>query len=150
MKKGFTLIETIIYTAVFASVSFLIFGSILTTYNVFREIRISRNINRAAETSLERIIREIRLAKSIDDGTSIFNTNAGRLKLDTVEFLMNGSSLMIKEGASDPVSLNSTGTGVSSLIFRKITASTTSQAIKIEMEISGEKFYSTAILRGSY
>jgi len=107
---------------------------------------------------MERMIREIRSAESIDPA-SIFGSHPGYLKLNTlddlgnptsIEFFLNGTSLMAKEGTSQPESLTASSTDVSNLVFRQISVSADSKAVRIELEISSEKFYDTAILRKSY
>lgn len=166
-NRGISLIETILYAAIISIVSVFVIGSVLVMMRTFNNIQLARNINISARISMERMIREIRLADSID-GTSVFDFNPGRLKLNTidsgdnpatVEFFLDGSNLMIKEGSGQPENLTGSGVKTSSLIFRQISASTTSKAVRIELEIwdslpqgyqKTEKFYDTAILRRSY
>jgi hypothetical protein len=142
-------------------------GSILIIIRVSTNIRLARNLNISSRTAMERIIREIRLADSID-GTSTFGSHPGYLKLNTIdannnpttmEFFLTGSNLMIQEGASSPESLTSSNVTVSNLVFYQISPSTASKAIKVEMTLTSilpngqqksEKFYDTVVLRRSY
>jgi type II secretory pathway pseudopilin PulG len=157
-RNGFTLIETILYSAIIAVASIYIIGSILILTKIFGDIRLRSSINISARTAMERMIREIRSAESIDTA-SIFGSHPGYLKLNTldnlgnptsIEFFLGGTSLMVKEGTSQPESLTASNINVLNLVFRQISVATTTKAVKIELEISLEKFYDTAILRKSY
>ncbi len=164
MKQGFTLIETIIYTAIIVFVSIIIVEAVLTMTSSFYNIRITKGINEGARSSMERMIREVRAASSVDP-TSAFGYNPGYLKLNTtdsdgnpatVEFLVENNSLKIKNNAGPAEILTSPNISISSLIFRQIIISGTLAAIKIELELNAalknntlktEKFYDTALLR---
>ncbi|MEK7142131.1 MAG: hypothetical protein AAB818_00935, partial [Patescibacteria group bacterium] len=123
--------------------------------------------NFSASTAMERMTNEIRMANSVDDAGSVFATNPGKLKLNTadifgapttLEFFLSGAGVFVKEGLGSSESLTSSTTEITSLIFNEITASTTSKAVKIDLVVKVkagtieklEKFYNTAILRGSY
>ena len=158
IRNGFTLIETILYSAIIAVVSIYIIGSILMLTKIFGDIRLRSSINISARTAMERMIRVIRSAESIDTA-SIFGSHPGYLKLNTlddfgnpasIEFFLDGTNLMVKEGTSQPESLTASNINVSNLVFRQISVSPDSKAVKIELEISLKKFYDTAILRKSY
>ncbi|MCX6731799.1 MAG: hypothetical protein NTX55_02305 [Candidatus Parcubacteria bacterium] len=157
-KNGFTLIETILYSAIIAVASIYIIGSILTLTKIFGDIRLRNSINVSARTAIERMVREIRSAESINPA-SVFDSHPGYLKLNTldgsgnpssIEFFLDGTSLMVREGTSQPENLTNSNVSVSNLIFRQISVAVDSRAVRIEMEISSEKFYDTAILRKNY
>ena len=116
---------------------------------------------------MERMANEIRLANDIDDAGSVFAVSPGKLKLNTtdgsglattIEFFLSGAGIFVKEGSSASEALTASTTEITSLIFSKITASTVSKAVKISLTAKAkggrmektEKFYNTAILRGSY
>lgn len=167
-KKGFTLVETIIYITIFVLLSILVVNMIITIIKSAAMGYVSRNINTSAEAGIERMIREIRRANDIEVAESYFGVNPGVLKLDTTEwgsdatttikFQLENGILKVSEGGGALQALTSTDVNISSLIFYQIIASTTSKAIKVEMELEDswsnytktEKFYNTTILRGSY
>lgn len=159
--------ETIVYIAILAAVLVVITGMFLTLMKTFGNISLARKINSAAEISMERMIREIRLANGVDAAGSFFNFHPGRLKLNTidingspttVEFYLSGSDFMIKEGNGIAENLTSSAIEVNGLVFNQILTSTTSMAIKIRLEIRGTKgnfqkteyFYDTVVLRRSH
>ena len=79
MKKGFTLLELVVYIGIFAAVSVVFVSSILQMTKVYGLSRTDRLVTTAAETSLERIVREVRLAAGIDclSGTTCAAPPAG-------------------------------------------------------------------------
>ncbi len=169
-RKGFSIVEMLIYAAILASVSIFVVNSILMIVKSFNNYRAWRYVNVSGEAAMERITREIKLADDIQESTSVFDSSPGSLVLNTIdpdtesattmEFYVSDSSLMIKEGGAAGVALTPSAVNLTSLIFREVATSTNtkSKAIKIEMEVrSGEgiyqkteKFYDTAVLRRSY
>lgn len=163
-QKGFTLMEILIYIAVLTGLSVLGVNSILTITRAFGTVRLTRSIDTSAAVAMERMIREIRLASNIDP-TSEFDQPDGVLKLNAglptaIEFSTTTDLVLtVKEGGTSEEDLTQSGIEVTSLIFRKISPSENSRAVKIEIELRGtkggfqksEKFYGTAtVLRGSH
>lgn len=164
---GFGIMEILIYISILAVVSVLTVNSILLVIKSFNQYRLSRLINSAGQMSMERVIREIRLAGDIDDTESVFGVHPGRLKLNTIdpdtetpitmEFFASSGVLMLKKGEAGAIPLTSDNVSLNSLIFRKI-SSPASEGIKTEMEIRSErgalskteKFNNSAVLRKSY
>jgi prepilin-type N-terminal cleavage/methylation domain-containing protein len=169
-KKGFTLLEMVIYIAILAVVSVFVITSILNTMSAYGKYRVSRYINLAGSSAMERITREIRMADDILAVESVFEVHPGKLKLSTidpvsentttVDLFASSTQLMIKEGSDTEVALTPVALELTNLIFREVATSTNtnSYAIKVEMEIKGQKgniektakFYNTVILRRSY
>ena len=133
----------------------------------YSSVKMSRDLNFSASVAIERMANEIRLASDIDDAGSIFSASPGKLKLNTtdnlgspaaIEFFLSGTGVFVKEGNGASEALTSSSTEITSLIFNKITSSTVSKAVKISLTTKAkgsrmektEKFYNTAILRGSY
>ena len=165
--KGSSLLETLIYAAILGLVAVFTTGSILAMMKSYSSVKMSRDLNFSASVAMERMTNEIRLANDIDDAGSVFATSSGKLKLNTtdnfgapatIEFFLSGTGVFIKEGGSASEALTSSTTEITNLIFNKITASTVSKAVKISLTAKArggrmektEKFYNTAILRGSY
>lgn len=166
-KKGFTLVEMLVYLAMLGAISILISHSFIAMTRSFGSVKLSRNINESALVAMERITREIRSAYEINTGDSIFGSSPGRLSLiglndagatTTVKLYMQGSNIFVEKGGYSSEPITSSSTMATSLIFNQINASTTSKAIKLELELSGsagpvsrtDKFYNSIILRGSY
>ena len=165
--KGSSLLETLIYAAILGMVAIFSTGSILAMMRSYSSVKMSRDLNFSASVAMERMTNEIRLANDIDDDGSAFAISPGRLKLNTidgsgnpatVEFFLSGTGIFVKEGAGAPEALTASTTEITNLVFNKITSSAVSKAVKISLTAKAkgsrmektEKFYNTAILRGSY
>lgn len=166
MKQGYTLIELIVYVAIFAVFSVLATNSLLTMTRVFAENRVMRDLNSGAVVSMERISREIKGANSIDVALSTFSSNPGVLTLNstdasgvarTVKFYVSDGILKIDENGTYLGDLTSQYVTVSNIIFRTF-STPQSSVIKIEMTLTStrgnlvrtENFYNTISLRGDY
>lgn len=165
-RKGFTLVEMIIYIAFFAMFSTLALQATIIVMNSFYRLRLTQNVNQSATVALERLSREIRNAYDFDVTQSTFETNPGRLMLNTkdagganttTEFYMStGNQLGLKEGGIDKGMLVTKNVTLTNLVFHPI-ATTNSKAIKIEATLQDSrgsaiqtvKFYDTIVLRGS-
>jgi len=169
-QRGFSLIETLVYTAILAAVSIFIVASILMITRSFNNYRVWQQTSVAGEMAMERMVREIRLADNIRKTTSVFDSSSGHLSLDTIDidteaattidFYASSTALAIKKGGQNAANLLPADISLTSLIFREVATSTNtkSKAIRIEMELRGGRgtyqktlrFYDTAILRRSY
>ncbi len=169
-KRGFGLIEMIIYTAILSAVSVFVIAGLLKTIQAFNVYRVNRYINNSGVAAMERIITELRFANNVVTGSSVFDTHPGRLTLDTidpateavttVEFFASSTELMLKKGSQAAVALTPSPIELTNLVFRQVATTTNpnSKAVKVELELKGKrgnyqksvKFYSTVVLRGSY
>ena len=165
MKKGLSLIETLICLAIL-SVTFLLFTNVIMSMSrSYISLRTVRNLDLAAINTMDIMTREIRNASSVD-ASSILNTNPGTLVLNDVDssgnitqktFTIVSQQVHIKSGVVDNGSLDPTPITVPNLIFRSFSGGVSS-AVKIEMTLEDkegnatrdQKYYSTIILRGSY
>jgi type II secretory pathway component PulJ len=165
--RGYSLIEVIVYIAIFTSISILVINSFITILSSFKNTEANRRLLESGSLVMERMTREIRQANSIDLTNSTIGSNPGILQLNGKD--SGGGLIYIKfkkedNGEIDIYRNNNSGENllssqvlVTSLIFRRITT-TESEAVKIEMTIQytngsivkTENFYNTIILRGSY
>jgi hypothetical protein len=162
MTRGFSIIESVLYLSLFVVLST---GVVLFSFSgleAFRRTRATSLLASAAHGSVERLVREIRSAESVNISESVFNVSPGKLVLvrpggGTVVFLVINDRLFIDTDSALPVSLVPEGVAVESLIFRHITV-TNSQAVRIELALSSRQesfsitapFYTTAVLRAGY
>jgi type II secretory pathway pseudopilin PulG len=161
-QKGFSLVEIIIYLAIFTMLSILVINSFITVMGSSYVIRENISLLEAGINSTERISREIRESNVVDltsSSLSLNNTDDGTSK----RFSKEGELFNLYEcsnlGSCDTLSGNLLGPNIllESLVFRRI-ATTESEAIKIEMSLRDarsktnkvENFYNTIILRGGY
>ena len=127
MKKGISLIEAILYVAIFAVISVIVINMLLATVNAFGRARVSRNVNEQGIVALERMLREVRLAKAVNTATSVLDANPGTLALTTFvdhassaittrRFFLQGSNLVMEDGLAPAVALTS-GVTITNLVF---------------------------------
>lgn len=166
MQRGFSLIELLVYLAVFAIALILIVGTALGLSRAYGGVANLSRIERDGTAVLERLMREARGAKSTDTSASILGVNPSKLILNTtddadaartVEFFVSGFALHIKENGADTGTLTGSKVAVSSFVARRIVTGR-SEAVKIELSLQSgvgtasttKKFYATTILRNSY
>lgn len=167
-KSGYTLIETVIYTAILTSLSIFVANTIILAFVSFNKARVDRRVVIDAETALERITRESRSALSVDEIQSVFGSNPSKLVLNSTvgfgdntpiirQFFVSGGRMAFQEGSGEIKFLTSPAATVSSFIVSK-SDTARSQAVKISLSLeagSGQSatnrsFYVSAVLRGGY
>ena len=161
-NKGLSILEALIYIAILSIVSVVIVDVALVMTKAYGSFRVTQNIERAGLSSLDRIIREIRDAESIDLSASVLGTHPGTLTLNTtdssgnartVEFYLQNEVISLKENGIANGALMNTNASTTNFIVRRI-VNAHSEGVKIEMTISSgaksENFYATAVLRNSY
>lgn len=164
-QKGFTLIETIIYIALFVLISLALTSITISVDRLYANIQSTIEVESSALVSLDRMSRDIRNGVSIV-ASSTFGVSPGRLVLSskdrlgtvrTVEYYVLDGMLRVKENDIDVGQLTSSSTPVSNLVFIQITTPH-STGVKIDMSLqafkngatSTEQFWGTYVLRGSY
>lgn len=164
--KGFSIMELIVYVAIFGLVSVVVINSFVVVLNSYATTRTNRDLMESGLEVMERMSREIRQAKSIDLINSTFGTSPGVLQLNTTDSSGNAQTVkFIVESNKINLYVNNTYVGVilnynisvSSLIFRRISTSQ-GDAVKIELTLQDtpghttklEKFYDTVTVRGNY
>jgi len=162
LLKGFSLVEIIIYLAIFTAVSILVINSLIVSMSSFGATHTNHILMESGLSSMDRMSREIRDSISIDLVSSSLAT--GTLVLirpdsSSLKISKNGNALNIYQSSDPLVGLNllDSNIAVDSLVFRRIDT-VAGEAVKIEMIIRDtksknnrtEKFYNTIILRGSY
>jgi Tfp pilus assembly protein PilW len=166
--KGFTLVETLVYLALFVLIIGALVNCVVILGNSYRNVQSVQAIESSAIASMDRIIREARESTSIDTVNSTFGVSSNPvLALNSVnasgtavaiKFSLSGGRIRLSENSVDLGPLTAADVEVSSLVFRQYTTSNSS-AIKVEMTLSSastsgmyfsKNFYGTAVLRGSY
>jgi len=160
MKKGFTLIEMIFYVAIVALVLLVIVNMILVVAWSNREFRVSRSIQNASVTAIERISRDIQDAKNASQSTSdslSLDIEDGQENTKTIDFVLTNGRIHVLEDSTDLGPITPDNVEITGLTFDLVTASTT-QLVRTEISISSnigsvsksESFYTSAVLKGTY
>lgn len=153
MRKGFTLIETIIYIALFSVIISLVVGAV---YNIIEgSDDLQKNIIADAEAHF--LTRKIEWALT---GVSAINSPASgftgtSLSVNKVDYAQNpivfdldSNNLRIKKGLGDPTILNSANVTISDLQFQHLAASLyRPAAIKFSFKVNGDDYSTTIYLR---
>ncbi len=162
-KRGFTLIEMLIYIFILILMLGVIMNITISVINSGKIVKALRNIENSTLTSFERISRELRQAESVNLSSSVLSVHPGHLVLvgtddfgapRTVEFRLSGNVLMLRENGIDVGALTEPNTRVTELIFRRFVNSN-SEGIRTEITLESgtstsyrsSKFYYSAIIR---
>ena len=165
-NKGYSLIEMIVYLAIFTSVSVLVINSFIIVLGSFSATRTNRDLLESGAVVVERIAREIRQAESVDVANSTLGSSPGALQLNSnnsggtpviIEFRIVNGALNLYEDDLLVGNLLGQNISVTSLIFRRI-STTNGEGVKIELTLQDSisknlqtaSFYNTIILRGGY
>lgn len=158
-KGGYAVLELLFYLALFAVLGAVVIDALVTMTHSFKETTIEAELVQSGSV-MERMVREIRGAyaiSAISANNLILNTKDNNGVNKTVEFLLNGSNLELKENSVLTGNLNSPKISVTNLAFSQVTTAK-GKAIKILLilqannDASGrtENFYDTIVLRGDY
>ena len=162
-QKGFTLVEAIIYVALFVMLSTLLVDSLFIISRAYNDSRINRNLLNSAHVSVERMTREIRGANSwVSGDSSVFGFNPGKLTIKfadttTETFELSGGVILFTDKTGVTSNLTANNVNVDSLIFQNI-STLNGSAVKFDMTLTSLGFSpsktisisDTVVLRGSY
>jgi len=160
-KKGFSIVEILVYLAIFTALSILVINSFITILSSFDITNMNRKLLESGTISMERISREIRQAESVNaftTSTSLVLNSHDSLESDIViKFINEDGKLNFYKNDTLEGNLLGQNISITNLIFSRITTAK-SEAVRIimtlqysgENNIKSENFYDTIILRGGY
>jgi prepilin-type N-terminal cleavage/methylation domain-containing protein len=172
-RKGFTLVEMLVYIAVLSIISGAVITMIAGLMVTFNKARVKKDIMSDADIILRSITSEVKYGNLIYSPTSIFDSSSGQLSINTalnatsseaftyVDFYLDNGRVYVKKEGSDDLPLNSERTKVTELKFTDLTPDSSlfnSIRIKLTLESlnapislnSPTTFYTAASMRGSY
>lgn len=163
MEKGFSLIEILVYSAIFAVVLILIVGTALGLSRAYGGFSARAALEQDGALVLERLTREVREARGVDTGASTLGVNPSMLVLTkadgmgTTRFSVSGGALRFADNGIEQGALTGNKVSVASFVARRMTTGR-SEGVKIELTLhAGEgaasttrNFYATTLLRDSY
>ena len=154
----------IIYVGILSLVSAVVVSMLLSFAVSYRNVTALRLAENSGFYSMERMIRDIISATSVDSGNSTFGVSPGVLTIvstynavsTTTKFYVDNGLLKVDINGSYFGPLNSTNTIITNLVFTRL-VNNFSNAIKIDLTVRGtageimkDKIYhSTVILRGA-
>ena len=163
---GITLVETIIYAVILFAVLLVIVSTIISITGSHQRALVNRLVESSASSAMEKMVREIKLAKSIDTGNSLIGTDPGKLALiglnndgtaySLVFDVVDGVLRVTKDGGL-PGNLTPSSVSVTSLIFIRVMGSN-SEGVRIIFEVTGSYGHETRsieltnfmVMRGLY
>ncbi|MBL7154936.1 MAG: type II secretion system protein [Candidatus Portnoybacteria bacterium] len=147
-KKGFTLIELVIYTAVFTIVTIMLTLFIFNLIRVQAKIRMSKEVSENTQRAMEIMLWEIKHAQSVYTPTSIFDSSPGQVTLETSQnapageettyidfYLGSDDRLYLKREEQEAEALAPKDIKINALIFNYLRATGT-DSIRIELSAS--------------
>ena len=163
-SRGYTIIETVVYIALFAVLSLAFTQTMITIMRSYTQVEGNRDILEASHVVMERVGREIRAADAAT-GSSVFHASDADVYLSgtdaggfarTIRIRKNGNNLELYENGTLSGNLNPASIEVIAFAAAQIT-STNGSAIKFSVTLRNTKgvivtktFYNTVVLRGSY
>ena len=168
MKRGFSLIENVLYVVLLSLVMSIIVGMLISLSGVYKNIKLTRELESSGSIVMETILREVRNASNVVVTGSNFGANPGILIIAgvdesaipyeiTFDLLVASSTVRMSKNGSTPVALSSRSATTSLLLFTRL-INANSEGVRVELQMSGvsgsvyknAKFYGFAVIRGSY
>ncbi|MEI6228437.1 MAG: prepilin-type N-terminal cleavage/methylation domain-containing protein [Candidatus Saccharibacteria bacterium] len=154
MKKGFTLIETLLYMAILSVVIVALSSFLFLSYTSRVKASVIAEVEQQGSQTLNLITQNIRNSASItapalgNSGASLTLTEYAGANSPTV-FDQSGNTMRITEGASAAVNITSNRVVVSNLSFQNLTRFGTPGNVKVSFTLThinpdnrGEYIYS--------
>lgn len=149
-KKGFTLMEVLVYVAVLVIIITAVSSFFLWLIKSNTKAKVMRETLDNARRVMEIMSYEIKEAKSVYTPTSIFDSHPGQLSLETIHYLPEGEKttyinfylcedrLCFKKEDLNPIALTSDRVRVANLVFNQIiTGETPSIQINLKVDYKG-------------
>lgn len=139
-RKGFTLIELILYTGITALVVVALTRAMLTILGTRERVESVSSVQQELRFTMDRLTHVVRGASAVETGSSLFGVPEGRLSLTTrgeerhTLFFLSGGSIVMSEGEGGvPLPLTSRKVSVPELLFQPLTASGGVTVLKVRM-----------------
>lgn len=169
-NQGHTLIELVLYVAIFVALSALVVGAVFVLSSVWGAARANRMLGRAGADAIERVTREVRFSRAIRTAESVFAVSPGALSLETftdpasqatttIRFSVSGTQLVVAEAGGPAVALTPSTVRVDSFTVWEVTPTARASTTRVELTLTAgagtnfqktATFSATAALRGSY
>lgn len=147
MRKGFTLIETLVYVAILAIVISAVFSYFFWTVNSNIKTKAMRETLDNARRAMEIITHEIKESESIYIPTSVFGSHPSQISLETKKYLPEGEvityidfflcedKICFKKESQNAIALTSNRVKVSKLEFNQVATDLLYPSIQIELKV---------------
>jgi type II secretory pathway pseudopilin PulG len=161
-KKGFMLVEMLIYLVVMLLITSATVYFVMTTYDLYRSTVRAALSDRVAATILGELVRETRLGLRINYAESDFGVTHGAVTFETIgnsskSFELTGGQIMYTDGGEAAVPLNPQAVAVTRFLLTSI-ITPVSEAIRYDIGVTyvldgvpiTRYYQGVALLRQSY
>ncbi|HEX4799200.1 MAG TPA: type II secretion system protein [Candidatus Paceibacterota bacterium] len=160
-QRGFTLIEMLVYIAVFVLISSALVVTFLSFNTTFVRNQTERALTQEARVALDTVIAAVKHADTVDGAQSLLNVSPGILELEsgatTTRFYISSGALVYAINGTEIGPLTSNAIVVESVVFQRYVGTTTDM-IRMALTLHAESkvasstrtFYTSAIMRGTY
>jgi len=159
--QGFSLVEMLVYVAVLMLVSTGSITLLLTLADNVERQQANQLVTRSAHSALERMLKDIRAANTVDTFYSTLETSPGVLVLTagatTTEYSLTGGQIVLGVNGTTVGPLTEERVSVDGVSFYRYD-NTITELVRVELTLSAtigestvtETFNAAATLRGSY
>ena len=92
-KKGFTLLELLVYIAIFAILIITITLFAIAFIKTTAKSRIKKEVSLGTYSAMKAMVYEIKRANHVYTPTSVFDSSSGQLSLETSQELPDGEDI---------------------------------------------------------
>lgn len=141
LRRGFTLVEFILYIALSSIVIMTLMQGMLLLLQTRSNISLRLPVQQELRFATHRITEAIRIALSINTGSSVFASDNGLLSLvmsgslrSPTVFSLSNDAITITEGSAPPMPLTSSRVVVQQLRFEDLSAPQTPSTVKLRIQ----------------
>jgi type II secretory pathway pseudopilin PulG len=159
-KKGFSIMEIIVYFAILGIISVLVTDNIISLFKNYNIVRANQEIEYNAISILDKLTKDIKEAENVILGQSSFSVPLGMVTLkiasstngfitDTRKFYLNENRLKYDKNGVYFGDLSTKKVQVSNFKIYYITGTTT-EAIKVELGIESKPNLNSSIISKNF
>ncbi len=159
--RGFTLVEILVYIALFVLLASTAVASLLNFSDSLKAYRAEKILTEQVRGAYERMLADVRNATALDQAGSTFDVSPSTVSLqyEAVErvYTLSGGAITVAENGGTAVPITGDGITVTSFTVYQYDMVST---ILLRVEIAAtatvgdttvtETYYSSSVLRGSY
>lgn len=140
MRKGFSLIEILIYIVIVGVIAIVFVTFVIDITVSAQKSRVNQEVQQQLRFSMQRIIQEIQAADDINTGASTFDLHPGVLSLATDDvstnptlFSLNNGQLEITEGVAAAQALTSSKYVVTNFVVEDLSVAGRTKVIRVSI-----------------
>jgi type II secretory pathway pseudopilin PulG len=159
--RGFTLVEILVYIALFVLMASAAVASLLAFSDSFKAYRAEKILTEQVRSAYERMVADMRNAVTVDRTSSTFDVSPSTLLLEYPgfdrEYTLLGGAIVVSENGGAATAVTGPGVVVDSFTvthFDMVTTELLRVVVTASATVGGttvtETYYSSSVLRGSY